>query len=227
MGPSAPPASGYSSSRRGQQLSGYRTAAPPDSGGSYLAPLTPAGSGQSAISGATAASYTTPATTSADSGAQFTVVVSNSVGTVTSGAASLTVATAPVISGAPALPILPQATVDLTLPTQTGTVRNVPAGDAAALQNALNAATCGDTVVLVAGSTYTGNFTLSDRPCSGWIIIQSSQVSQLPPGTRVGPSKVLAMATIRSNVNGPAIQLSGRRTSLASDRPRGDHGWWG
>jgi hypothetical protein len=157
-----------------------------------------------AISGATSASYRTPTITTADNGAQFTVLVSNSVGTATSGAAILTLTAVP---GGPALPILPQATVDLTLPTQTGTVRNVPAGDAAALQNALNAATCGDTVVLVAGTTYIGNFTLPETPCSGWIIVQSSQVSQLPPGTRVGPSKVLAMATIRSNVNGPAIRF--------------------
>lgn len=46
------------------------------------------------ISGATASSYTTPAETTSDNGAQFTVVVSNSAGTVTSVAATLTV-TAP------------------------------------------------------------------------------------------------------------------------------------
>lgn len=45
----------------------------------------------SAISGATAASYTTPATTTADTGAQFVVVVQNSVGSATSNAATLTV----------------------------------------------------------------------------------------------------------------------------------------
>jgi len=44
-----------------------------------------------AVSGATSASYTTPATTSADNGAQFVVVVSNSVGSLTSIAATLTV----------------------------------------------------------------------------------------------------------------------------------------
>src|SRR5215470_10040732 len=44
-----------------------------------------------AISGATSASYTTPVTTSADNGAQFVVVVSNSAGSVTSSAATLTV----------------------------------------------------------------------------------------------------------------------------------------
>jgi hypothetical protein len=43
------------------------------------------------ISGATSASYTTAATTSADNGAQFSVVVSNSAGNATSSAATLTV----------------------------------------------------------------------------------------------------------------------------------------
>ena len=47
--------------------------------------------GSSAISGATAASYTTPPTTTADSGEQFSVVVSNAAGSVTSGMATLTV----------------------------------------------------------------------------------------------------------------------------------------
>ena len=43
------------------------------------------------IDGATKASYTTPATTLADNGALFSVVVSNSVGSVTSNNAKLTV----------------------------------------------------------------------------------------------------------------------------------------
>ncbi len=57
------------------------------------------------ISGATAASYTTPATVIGDSGATFTVKVTNSAGTVTSNAATLTVtaaATAPTIVSQPA-----------------------------------------------------------------------------------------------------------------------------
>jgi hypothetical protein len=44
-----------------------------------------------AISGATSSSYTTPATSTADSGAAFTVVVTNTSGSVTSSAATLTV----------------------------------------------------------------------------------------------------------------------------------------
>jgi hypothetical protein len=47
--------------------------------------------GTTAISGATSASYTTAPTTAADSGSQFSVVVSNAVGNVTSNAATLTV----------------------------------------------------------------------------------------------------------------------------------------
>jgi hypothetical protein len=55
-----------------------------------------------AISGATGASYTTPATATTDSGSTFTVTVSNSVSSVTSNAASLTVnAPTYVISAAP------------------------------------------------------------------------------------------------------------------------------
>ena len=48
-----------------------------------------------AITAATSSSYTTPATTTADSGSQFTVVVSNAIGSVTSNAATLTVNAAP------------------------------------------------------------------------------------------------------------------------------------
>jgi hypothetical protein len=47
------------------------------------------------IAGATAASYTTPATTTSDSGSTFAVVVTNTAGTVTSSAATLTVNPAP------------------------------------------------------------------------------------------------------------------------------------
>src|SRR5215472_17720742 len=49
-----------------------------------------------AISGATSSIYTTPATRTSDNGAQFTVVVSNIHGSVTSNAATLTVSAAPV-----------------------------------------------------------------------------------------------------------------------------------
>ena len=47
--------------------------------------------GNTAITGATSASYTTTATTTADSGSQFSVIVNNAAGNVTSNAATLTV----------------------------------------------------------------------------------------------------------------------------------------
>jgi hypothetical protein len=56
----------------------------------------------SAISGATSSSYTTPATVSGDSGALFTVTVTNTAGTVTSAPATLTVNIAPTITTPPA-----------------------------------------------------------------------------------------------------------------------------
>jgi len=58
--------------------------------------------GGTAISGATSPSYTTPATTTSDNGAQFTVVVSNAAGSITSNAATLTVNTPPSITTQPA-----------------------------------------------------------------------------------------------------------------------------
>ena len=54
-----------------------------------------------AIGGATSASYTTPATLSSDNGATFTVQVSNSAGSQTSNAATLTVNSPPTITTQP------------------------------------------------------------------------------------------------------------------------------
>jgi len=64
------------------------------------------------IAGATSASYTTPVTTTADSGATFRVVVSNTAGTVTSSAATLTVS----------VPDTTPPTVSITAPAASATV---------------------------------------------------------------------------------------------------------
>jgi len=119
----------------------------------------------------------------------------------------------------PIQPTLPQQTVSLTLPTQgtstcptltTGSncIRNVPPGNATSLQNAVNASTCGDTIVLAAGSTYSGNFAIPSTSCLGWIEIVSSAQTSLPPsGNRVGPSNVSNMATISTPNVSPAFQF--------------------
>ena len=60
------------------------------------------------VSGATASTYTTPATSSADNGAKYSVAVSNSAGTATSSDATLTV-TSPAVVTKPAITMQPAA----------------------------------------------------------------------------------------------------------------------
>jgi hypothetical protein len=84
---------------------------------------------------------------------------------------------------------------------------NVPAGGD--LQGALNAARGGDTVILAAGSTYTGHFQLGQNNSSQWITIQSSGAGSLPSGTRVSPSNASAMAKLVTPDGGAALQIPG------------------
>src|SRR5213079_2820235 len=77
------------------------------------------------ISGATSASYTTPATASSDNGATFDVVVSNSAGTVTSNTATLTVNAAAVAPAITAQPVSQTVTAG-----QTATFSVVASGTA-------------------------------------------------------------------------------------------------
>lgn len=126
----------------------------------------------------------------------------------------------------PILPALPKATVNVAIPTQgtaicptlmTGTdcIRNVPAGNFADLQTAVNAATCGDSIVLPAGSVYVGNLKIPALPCTtGWLVIESSAVQPLsvvnqtlPWGVRVSPASVASMATITTPVIASAVQF--------------------
>jgi hypothetical protein len=71
-------------------------------------------------------------------------------------------------------------------PILHGATVNVPAaGD---FQQALVNAQPGDTIVLEAGATYTGNFTLPLKSGDSWITILSSQLASLPAaGRRVTP----------------------------------------
>lgn len=71
----------------------------------------------------------------------------------------------------------------------TGTTIQVAAGGD--LQDALNAANCGDTIALAAGATFTGLFQVPAKPCDDqhWIIVRtSSPDGSLPAeGTRLTP----------------------------------------
>lgn len=76
-----------------------------------------------AISGATSSSYTTPATASSDNGAQFTVVASNTAGSVTSNIATLTVSsstTSPSVPTGLSALAASSAQINLTWSASTG-----------------------------------------------------------------------------------------------------------
>src|SRR5881409_1844273 len=104
-------------------------------------------------------------------------------------------------------PQLPQVRLDTTFVAPTGRQTSVPAGGD--LQSALNSAQPGDAIVLQAGASYTGNFTLPVTSGSGWIYIQSSALSSLPAaGTRVGPGQASLMPKIVSPNTAPAISTA-------------------
>jgi hypothetical protein len=89
-----------------------------------------------------------------------------------------------------------QSCVDTSMPVQTGSVINVPAGGS--VQAAVDAAKPGDTIVLQAGATYTGPVVLKNKSGSG-LVIRTSALSQLPAvGNRVGPQHAGLMAKIVS-----------------------------
>ncbi|MGH7304940.1 MAG: hypothetical protein ACRELZ_16780, partial [Candidatus Rokuibacteriota bacterium] len=101
-------------------------------------------------------------------------------------------------------PERPRVFLDTTYVAPTGRQTGVPAGGD--LQGALNAAQPGDAIILQAGATYTGNFTLPAKSGSGWIHVQSSALSSLPAaGTRVGPAQANLMPKIVSPNTAPAI----------------------
>ena len=86
--------------------------------------------GDTAIPGATFSSYTTPATSMADSGAVFTVVVSNSAGSVTSNNATLTVTAAVVVPVVVAPAITAQPAAQTVTEGQTATFSVTATGTA-------------------------------------------------------------------------------------------------
>ncbi len=88
-----------------------------------------------------------------------------------------------------ALPELPRVFLDTTYSPPTGNTITVNAGGN--LQTAINNAQPGDTIVLQAGATFTGTFTLPNKGTSTqWIYIRSSAYLSLPaPGNRVYPGQ--------------------------------------
>lgn len=77
----------------------------------------------------------------------------------------------------------------------------VPAGGN--LQAAINGAVSGDTIVLDAGATYTGPFTLPAKSGDSYITIQSSRISEITG--RVSPSQSGLLAKLRANFGAEPI----------------------
>src|SRR5262245_14394933 len=84
---------------------------------------------------------------------------------------------------------------------------NVPAnGD---FQSALNSAQPEDTIILEAGSTYTGHFTLPNKPGSEYVTVTTAALSSLPPeGARVNPSFAHYMPKLVSPNDGPTLRAA-------------------
>jgi len=103
-----------------------------------------------------------------------------------------------------ALPEAPRVFINSTYQVPTGAIRRVAAG--ANLQSVLNAAQCGDRILLASGATFTGNFTLPAKSCTNSWIELSTETSLPPEGSRVTPATATGYAHIVTALpNAPAL----------------------
>jgi hypothetical protein len=78
------------------------------------------------------------------------------------------------------------------------------------LHAALVNARPGDTITLVPGATYVGNFTLPEKSGSGWITIRPSSPDIVPRGARITPAQAARLPKLRSPNNQPVVQTAPR-----------------
>lgn len=111
------------------------------------------------------------------------------------------------------LPIAPE-TYDTTYTLPDGDTITVGSDggddyDTTELQDAIDAASPGDVIVLRAGDTFTGNFVLPEKEGEEWIYIISSALASLPEGTRVDTGDTANMATLApSNTSLPVLRTN-------------------
>ncbi len=136
------------------------------------------------ISGATSASYVTPATTPGDNGSKFRVVVSNSAGSMTSSTVTLTVDYAPTITGQP--------TNRTVLVNQMATFSVTATGNPAPTYQWQNAATSANIPGATSASYTTAPTMIADSGSTFQVVVTNSLGSQT--------SRV---ATLTVNATGP------------------------
>ena len=78
------------------------------------------------------------------------------------------------------------------------------------LQQALDAANPGDTILLEAGATYTGNFVLRAKKGDGTITISSRALDALPEGVRVGTAESKFMPKLVTPNGEPVLRTEDR-----------------
>ena len=95
------------------------------------------------------------------------------------------------------------------------------------IQSGLNAAQFGDTILLRAGETYVGHYTLPAKSGSGWITIRSdASVASLPqPGVRLVPSDRPGCNTSRSLLPRLIGQGGALKTTPLLKTAAGSHGY--
>lgn len=101
------------------------------------------------------------------------------------------------IEAAASEPELPRVYLNTAYSPATGRTISVAAGGN--LQAAIDSAILGDEIVLPAGAVFKGPITLRNKTTgSGWIVIRSANLSQLPEGKRVFPSDAAKMPQIQA-----------------------------
>jgi hypothetical protein len=83
------------------------------------------------------------------------------------------------------------------------------------LQGALNSASCGDTLMLAAGATFTGTFTFPNKSCDSghWIVVRTASVDSTLPaeGSRITP----CYAGVSSLPGRPALNCKSTKNVMA------------
>ncbi|MGE0448693.1 MAG: carbohydrate-binding protein [Vicinamibacterales bacterium] len=82
---------------------------------------------------------------------------------------------------------------------QVPPTRQITVSESEDLQAAIDAAQPGDVILLQAGATFSGNFTLPPKTGDGYVTIRTNIADPVPPGTRITPATAAGLAKIKSS----------------------------